>query len=73
MKKVLLFVAVVVAISFASCKKDRVCTCTTTYGSTSSTDVTTYIKSLKKDAREKCMSESGTTGGAAYTTTCTLK
>jgi len=74
MKKVLLFVAVVAAISFVSCKKDRVCTCTTTTGGVSGTaDVVTYTKSLKKDARLMCMSESGTSGGVAYTKTCTLK
>lgn len=42
MKKILLFVAVVTAASFASCKKDRSCTCT---GTSNTTDVTTWDSS----------------------------
>lgn len=34
MKKLLLFVAVVSAFTFASCKKSRSCTCTGTYNTT---------------------------------------
>lgn len=50
MKKLVLFVAVVAAASFASCKKDRTCTCdwtstqtqvTTISGGGTTTDVTT--------------------------------
>lgn len=80
MKKVLLFVAVVSAFSFASCKKDRTCTCVSTStipGSTSSTDVKTYTDAKKADARAACLSTSGTYdfGGTSYvwTSTCELK
>ena len=38
MKKLILFTAVVAAVSFASCKKDRTCTCTN-----SNTDVQTVV------------------------------
>jgi hypothetical protein len=72
MKKVMLFVAVIAAASFTSCKKDRECTCTTTttttthvYGSgfdDTDTDVSTetiiykFTKAKKGDARAACLS-----------------
>ena len=56
MKKITLLAATLVAITFASCKKDRVCTCTTTPTSgTAVTTKTTYFEARKKDAREKCI------------------
>lgn len=57
MKKGLLFIAVISAFSFASCKKDRTCTCTnTTNGVADSTpDVTLYTKATKGDARANCI------------------
>ena len=67
MKKVLLFIAVVSAFSFASCKKDRTCTCT---GANPS--VTTYKQSKKAAARAHCLSYTETVGAATLTTTCTL-
>ncbi len=74
MKKVLLFVAVVSAASFASCKKDRVCSCTTTYpGYIGTPEVTTYVKSKKAAARANCLSYTTTSGSVVSTTTCTLK
>ncbi|MFL5763975.1 MAG: hypothetical protein ACJ77K_08550 [Bacteroidia bacterium] len=75
MKKVLLFVAVVAAASFASCKKDHTCTCTdTTTGggaSSSSSSTITYTKARKGDARAACLSStsSETVGSTTYTTT----
>jgi hypothetical protein len=79
MKKVLLFVAVVTAASFASCKKDRVCTCTSTTtpgGGASTTSVVTYTEAKKGDARAACLSSTQTDvfGGTSYTTTrdCSL-
>ena len=73
MKKVLLFVAVVAAFSFASCKKDHVCTCTSTAtGYTGTPQVTTYPKSTKKAARANCLSSTSTSGSVLVTTTCTL-
>lgn len=80
MKKVLLFVAVVTAASFASCKKDRVCTCTTTPTSgTASTYEITYFESKKHDARAACAAEATQTNYTAPVattgdkTTCELK
>ena len=79
MKKVILFVAVVSAISFASCKKDRVCTCSSTVNGTSSgpASVITYTKAKKGDARSQCLSSTSTqtVAGTSYVsvTTCTLK
>ena len=78
MKKVL-FIAVVAVASLASCKKDRVCTCTTTPASgTATTDVTTYYKVKKGDARLMCMGSQSvqTSGSVSVTgskTTCELK
>lgn len=86
MKKVILFVAVVSAFSFASCKKDRVCTCTdvtTSNGQTQTGDPynTTWTKATKSQAMAHCLNEtrtgSTTIFGQTYTTTttttCTLK
>lgn len=73
MKKVLLFIAVVSAASFASCKKDRTCTCTTTSTGYSGTPVvTTYVKSTKSAARANCLNYTTTSGSTVFTTTCTL-
>ena len=78
MKKVLLFVAVVSAASFASCKKDRVCTCTSTFtpagggSATTSTQVTTYTKAKKGDARSHCLSGTSTDASGSNAWTCTL-
>lgn len=72
MKKTILFIAVVFAASFASCKKDRVCTCTGSWpGATP--EITTYTKSTKAGARANCLSSSRTDAGVTYTKTCTLK
>jgi hypothetical protein len=75
MKKVLLFVAVIAAFSFASCKKDHTCTCTTTStqpGSTSYTSVKTYTKAKKGDAKKACASYTQPNGSYTETTTCSL-
>jgi hypothetical protein len=50
MKKVFLFVAVISAFSFASCKKDRTCSCTS---SIINQDYP-LDKSKKKDAEDAC-------------------
>ncbi len=76
MKKVLLFSAVIAAFTFASCAKDRTCTCTTTStvpGSTATTDITTFTKSHKDDARRNCMGYTATNSGYTTTKACTLK
>jgi hypothetical protein len=64
MKKVI-FIAIVAVASLASCKKDRTCTCTSSYGGSS---VVTYTKAKKGDARAACLSTTST----GYSTTCTL-
>ena len=53
MKKITLLTFALIAITFASCKKDRVCTCTLDSGSVSST---TYFDSRKNDAVFYCAS-----------------
>lgn len=53
MKKSILFVAVVIAASLASCKKDYACKCT--YGSLTVTGDT--VKETKKDAKDRCEAE----------------
>jgi len=75
MKKLLLFVAVVTAFSFASCKKDHTCTCTTAYadGSASDTEVYTVIDARKGDAKKRCIDHTTGTGTDMQTTTCELK
>ena len=78
MKKITLFAFAVVALSLASCKKDRVCTCTSYNGSIESV---TYFDSKKKDAERICSSENSQTKytntlGVTYTgnrTTCVLE
>jgi hypothetical protein len=59
MKKIFLFLAVASVFTLASCKNDRVCTCTTTstepgYGS--DVDKVTYLDSKKHDASLFCVS-----------------
>ena len=49
---------VLVAFSFASCKKERECVCTTNLG----TEQTTTIKATKKKAKNKCEAQSETVG-----------
>jgi hypothetical protein len=64
MKKITLLAAVVVAVSFASCKKDRTCECTyTNSGSTnvsSHTSSTVITKVKKSDAKYLCTKDSET-------------
>lgn len=56
----------IIAISFASCKKDRTCECTSTYTSTNgnTTDVSTsstVIKKIKKsEAKKLCQKQTFT-------------
>ena len=64
MKKGLLFVAVVFAASFASCKKDYACECTV--GGLTATGGT--FKDTKKNAEEKCNEDDVSTG--AVTVEC---
>ena len=78
MKKTTLLTFALIAITFASCKKDIVCTCTRDDGSITST---TYFDSKKKDAERRCSSGNRQTKytntiGVTYTgdrTTCVLE
>lgn len=58
MKKLSILAVAALAFSFASCKKDRVCTCTytSTGSSTSNTSVTTMKKVSKGAAKANCTS-----------------
>jgi hypothetical protein len=78
MKKITLLAITFVAITFASCKKDRVCTCTDTPTSgVPTTYQTTYYEVKKKDARLFCIgSQTNQTAPIVNTgtkTTCELK
>jgi hypothetical protein len=76
MKKLTILAVAALAISFASCKKDRVCTCTytTTGSSTSGTNVTTMTKVSKGTAKKACVSgTSYNTTSASYITTYDCK
>jgi len=72
MKKLLLFVAVVSAFSFASCKKDRTCTCTYSNGTQSFTFVEVFTKAKKSDAKKQCIDQTTVNGGVTETVTCKL-
>ena len=75
MKKLTLLAVAALAISFASCKKDYTCKCTTTYAGGGSGTSTTIIKGVSsKAAKANCISaefkdENGVT---AWTDNCTL-
>lgn len=74
MKKLTLLAVAFVAVSFASCKKDYTCTCTTTGSTTAS--VTKIIGVSKKAAQANCVSGTTTntdaSGSSVYTKSCTL-
>ncbi len=77
MKKLTILAVAALAISFASCKKDRVCTCTytSTGSSTSSTQVNTMTKVSKATGKANCTSGTDyNTASASYinTRSCTL-
>lgn len=63
MKKITLLAAVIVAASFASCKKDYTCVCTFTDAGTTSTYTYDLGKIKKKDAKASCDA-----AGAAWVT-----
>jgi hypothetical protein len=54
MKKITLLAAVVIAASFASCKKDYTCVCTVTSGGVSTNYTYDLGKIKKKDAKSSC-------------------
>lgn len=73
MKKITLFAAAFVAISFASCKKDYTCTCTSAFGGS---QVIKIEGVSKKAAQANCTSGTGTQSSAGFSTsysrTCSL-
>jgi len=74
MKKITLLTVVLAAMSFASCKKDYTCECTTTAaGITSTASVT--INDTKKNAKSACdaKASSASVGGVSASTTCAIK
>ena len=80
MKKTLIFLGVIAAMAFTSCKKDRTCECketSTQPGYTPSTETFTMTDVNKKSAKVECLSysfESDYTGTKyTYTTTCEIK
>lgn len=76
MKKAVLFIAVVSAFSFTSCKKDHTCTCTSTStdpGSTATTTTITIVDAKKGDAKKRCISSTRVNGSYTDTETCELK
>jgi hypothetical protein len=83
MKKITLLAVAALAISFASCKKDRACECTQTSNGVTIVSTTT-VKSGKKDAESWCSASTGgkttvTVNGVAATgnttsgATCVIK
>jgi hypothetical protein len=80
MKKITLLAAVVVAVSFASCKKDRTCECTYTNSGTtnvsSHTSSTVITKVKKSDAKYLCTKDSETntyTNGSISNTSTSMQ
>jgi hypothetical protein len=83
MKKIAICSIAVLALSFASCKKDRTCTCTSTYTQTSgSADVSTYDVTVKKATKSQVKNgvcsgymeqETAPVAGDKYEFKCELK
>ena len=78
MKKITLLAVAFVAITFASCKKERVCTCVSSSdapGSVSSTQEVTYTKAKKsvcKDQSTSTIQTAPVAGTYATKKECTL-
>ena len=79
MKKLTILAVAALAISFASCKKDRTCTCTITPTSgITATETTVMYKVKKHDARQNCIGGQTTVASGGVTSTgdkydCKLK
>ncbi len=79
MKKITLFAFAAVALSLASCKKDRTCECTYTQSGstnvTSNTENITYTKARKSDAKYLCdkvtTTTTNTSTNGSYTSSST--
>lgn len=76
MKKITLLMIIGGAFIFASsCKKDRVCECTSTSGGNSTTSSGTLVNVTKKQAKDICVSKVhyDSNGNVSYTEDCKLK
>ena len=80
MKKTIILFACAVTLALASCKKDRVCECTSSSnepGYTSSTDTYTVLNVSKGTVKKACITTEATytSGGSTYThkSECKLK
>lgn len=78
MNKNILFVSAIVLISFASCKKDRTCTCTYSHtGNTASTTIVETQSHLTKKTGKRvldCYSYVTTDNyGTTWSKTCEIK
>ncbi len=79
MKKNIFIISALVAIGFASCKKDRVCECVTSSSGSNlaTTNSVTLVKVTKTQAKSNCISRKyeEKNGNSTYTVTetCTLK
>ncbi len=80
MKKIILVVAIA-GLAMASCKKDRICSCTTTSTfnsgnssvSTTSTNNVTFNKVTKETAKSACISRKASDSNGSYSSVCALK
>lgn len=68
MKKIALLSIALMALSFASCKKDWTCTCKDATGG----EVKKFSKITKKQALSNCQTETLTDSGGSRTETCKL-
>jgi hypothetical protein len=69
MKKLSILSIALIALSFASCKKDFTCTCTDATGG----EVKKFSKVTKQQALSNCQSKTVTEAGSVSDETCTLK
>ena len=78
MKKITLIAVAFIAVSFASCKKAKTCSCTYTHnGAAAGTTVTSYDKISSGDANKLCpktdtQTQTNSSGTNVQTKTCTL-
>ena len=68
MKKIILIPVALIAISFASCKKDYTCTCKDSTGG----EVRKFSKVTKNQAHANCQTKTFTDANGSSTETCTL-
>lgn len=68
MKKIVILSVALVALSFASCKKNWTCTCTDDTGG----EVRKFTKVTKKQALSNCQSKTVTEAGSTGSENCTL-